>query len=531
MASDWPNDGGEIQDSGLGNVAEYSVSELSFALKRTVEDTYGYVRVRGELGRVSTPASGHVYLDLKDKKAVLAGVIWKGVANRLSIRPEQGLEVIATGKLTTYPGQSKYQMVIDALEPAGVGALMALLEERRKKLAAEGLFDEDRKRPLPFLPRHIGVITSPTGAVIRDILHRLADRFPTAVTVWPVRVQGDSCGAEVANAIRGFNALDPDGPIARPDLLIVARGGGSLEDLWGFNDEAVVRAAAESAIPLISAVGHETDWTLVDHAADLRAPTPTAAAERAVPVRAELVATVDDLGNRNGRALWRLLDRARQNLRGAGRGLPRADELLALPSQRFDAAAQRLGQALATGTRIARVNYERVAAAVSRRPLERMVERRRETLEQARQRLARSLSSGTRISRDRFERLSASVRAAPLRRQIGLRGQTVSSQGERLHRSARQQRGLRRTHLDSLSKLLATLSYQSVLRRGYALVRDDEGRAVRSAARPGPGDGLSVEFHDGRIGVHVDGDEPKKTDPRTPRRKPSGGDDRQSSLF
>jgi len=259
------------------NVAEFSVSEISFSIKRTMEDTFGYVRVRGELGRISRPGSGHIYLDLKDDRAVLSGVIWRGVASKLKIQPEQGLEVIATGKITTFPGQSKYQMVIDALEPAGAGALMALLEERKKKLAAEGLFAEERKRPLPSLPKTIGVVTSPSGAVIRDILHRIADRFPLHVLVWPVRVQGETCGAEVANGIRGFNALDPNGPVPRPDLLIVARGGGSIEDLWGFNEEAVVRAAADSAIPLISAVGHETDTTLIDHAADWRAPTPTAA--------------------------------------------------------------------------------------------------------------------------------------------------------------------------------------------------------------------------------------------------------------
>ncbi|MBE0694597.1 MAG: exodeoxyribonuclease VII large subunit, partial [Aquamicrobium sp.] len=264
------------------NAAEYTVSELSGALKRTVEDAFGNVRVRGEISGYRGPhSSGHAYFALKDERARLEAVIWKGTFSRLKFRPEEGMEVIASGKLTTYPGSSKYQIVIESLEPAGAGALMALLEERRRRLAAEGLFDQARKRRPPFMPRVIGVVTSPTGAVIRDIVHRISDRFPLHVVVWPVRVQGETAGAEVAAAVAGFNDLDPLGPIPRPDVLIVARGGGSLEDLWGFNDEAVVRAVAASRIPVISAVGHETDWTLIDHAADLRAPTPTGAAELA----------------------------------------------------------------------------------------------------------------------------------------------------------------------------------------------------------------------------------------------------------
>src|SRR6476659_8062174 len=281
------------------NLPELTVSELSTALKRTIEDAYGYVRVRGELGNVKYHSSGHIYLDLKDDRACLAGIVWRTAAPRIKLKLEAGLEVVVTGRITTFPGQSKYQIVIETLEPAGLGALMALVEERKKKLAAEGLFDAARKQQLPFLPELIGVITSPTGAVIRDILHRLADRFPRHVLVWPVRVQGDGSAEEVAAAIRGFNALTVHGSIRRPELLIVARGGGSLEDLWSFNEEIVVRAAAASMIPLIAAVGHETDVTLIDFAADMRAPTPTAAAERAVPVRAELLVRVDGLGQRS----------------------------------------------------------------------------------------------------------------------------------------------------------------------------------------------------------------------------------------
>src|SRR5499425_2199849 len=306
------------------NIVEWTVSELSSALRRTVEDAYGYVRVRGEVSGFKGPSpSGHVYFRLKDDKAVIEAVIWKREFARLRMRPQEGLEVVVTGRLTTFSGSSKYQIVIETLEPAGVGALMALLEERKKKLAAEGLFDPARKQLLPFLPDVIGVVTSPTGAVIRDILHRLADRFPRRVLVWPVRVQGDGSADQIAAAIRGFNALPEAGPIPRPDLLIVARGGGSLEDLWSFNEEVVVRAAADSMIPLISAVGHETDVTLIDFAADKRAPTPTAAAEMAVPVRSELIA---DLMSKARRALacWQRAQEGRRNeLRALTRALPK----------------------------------------------------------------------------------------------------------------------------------------------------------------------------------------------------------------
>src|SRR6266545_577901 len=329
------------------NIPEWTVSELSAALKKTVEDAFGYVRVRGEISGYRGPhSSGHCYFALKDEGAKIEAVIWRTAFARLRMKPEEGLEVFVTGRLTTYPGQSKYQIVIETLEPAGLGALMALVEDRKKKLAAEGLFDAARKQLLPFLPDAIGVITSPTGAVIRDILHRLADRFPRHVLVWPVRVQGDGSAEEVAAAIRGFNALPEGGRIPRPDLLIVARGGGSLEDLWSFNEEIVVRAAADSMIPLISAVGHETDVTLIDFASDRRAPTPTAAAEIAVPVKAELIARVDGCARRALACWMRGQDHRRTELRAAARALPTADTLLAVPRQRLDACADRLPRAL-----------------------------------------------------------------------------------------------------------------------------------------------------------------------------------------
>ncbi|MGQ3360029.1 MAG: exodeoxyribonuclease VII large subunit, partial [Phreatobacter sp.] len=337
-----------MTDVAPSNTPEISVSDLSAAIKRTVEDAFGYVRLRGEVSGFKGPsASGHCYFRLKDEGAAIEAVIWKGTYGRLKFKPQEGLEVIATGRVTTFPGSSKYQVVIESLEPAGVGALMALLEERRKKLAAEGLFDAARKRPLPYLPEVIGVVTSPTGAVIRDILHRLEDRFPRTVLVWPVRVQGEGSAAEVAAAIRGFNAIGPDDDLPRPDVIIVARGGGSLEDLWGFNEEIVVRAAAESAIPLISAVGHETDTTLIDFAADRRAPTPTAAAEMAVPVRADLVAETLGLGRRLGLAIARGMEGRRTELRAAARALPDAERLLATARQRLDTAGERLPNALA----------------------------------------------------------------------------------------------------------------------------------------------------------------------------------------
>ena len=347
------------------NLPELTVSELSAALKRTIEDSYGYVRVRGELGKVSYHSNGHVYFDLKDDRACIAGVIWRSTSARIKLKLEAGLEVVITGRVTTYPGRSQYQIVVETLEPAGLGALMALLEERKRRLAAEGLFDEARKQLLPYIPAVIGVITSPTGAVIRDILHRLAERFPRRVLVWPVKVQGDGSAAEVAAAIAGFNALPERGALPRPDLIIVARGGGSLEDLWSFNEEVVVRAAAQSLIPLISAVGHETDVTLLDFVADRRAPTPTAAAEMAVPVRAELMV---DIGNLARRALacWRRNQEARRSeLRSAARALPDADEVLALPRQRLDHADAGLRRALRANAHIHRVSFSQTAGRLS----------------------------------------------------------------------------------------------------------------------------------------------------------------------
>ncbi len=459
----------------LLNSPEYSVSELSSALKRTVEDTYGHVRVRGEISGFRGPhSSGHCYFALKDEGAKIEAVIWKGVHGRMRFKPQEGLEVIATGKLTTYPGSSKYQIVIEAIEPAGVGALMALMEERKKKLAAEGLFDEARKQLLPWLPEVIGVITSPTGAVIRDILHRLNDRFPRRVLVWPVRVQGEGSAEQIAAAIDGFNALEDGGKIPKPDLLIVARGGGSLEDLWSFNEEIVVRAAAASHIPLISAVGHETDITLIDFASDKRAPTPTAAAEMAVPVRAELVLEVASLARRSFACWQRGHEARRTELRSAARALPKLQDLLAIPRQRLDNASAQLPRALRANTHV----YDRRLSSVSGRLT------------------VRTLKEQIAHGRERVERLALGA-----------------------ERCSRQLIEQRRTRLKHMDQLLSALSYKGVLSRGFALVRDEGGHPLHDAAGIAPGQRLAIEFADGRVNATADGDGPQPTDKPKPAQK------------
>ena len=346
--------GGLVAKGSAGdNAAPLTITEISQALKRTVEGAFGFVRLRGELSGVKRAASGHLYCCLKDEGAVIDGVMWRGGVQRLAFAPEDGLEVIATGKLTTYPGRSKYQIVIESLELAGEGALLALLEKTKARLAAEGLFAPERKRRLPFLPHVIGVVTSPTGAVIRDILHRLADRFPSRVLVWPVLVQGQGAAEQVAAALQGFGAIDGSGGIPRPDLLIVARGGGSIEDLWAFNEEVVVRAIAASPIPVISAVGHETDTTLADFAADRRAPTPTAAAEIAVPVRLELIGVLEDLAHRKRRSVARPVGMGRERLEARARRLPRPELLVAQAQQRLDDTSERLRRGLGERARLA----------------------------------------------------------------------------------------------------------------------------------------------------------------------------------
>ncbi|HEY5336766.1 MAG TPA: exodeoxyribonuclease VII large subunit [Rhizomicrobium sp.] len=460
------------------NLPEFSVSEIAAALKRTVEDQFPFVRVRGEISGLKFHSSGHVYFDLKDDKAVLNAVVWKQTARLLKLRPEAGLEVIATGRITTYAGSSRYQIVVEQIELAGAGALMAMLEERKKKLAAEGLFATERKRPLPFLPDVIGVITSPTGAVIRDIMHRLNERFPRRVLLWPVAVQGERAAGEVAAAIRGFNAMTVGGAIPRPDLLIVARGGGSIEDLMAFNEEAVVRAVFESQIPLISAVGHETDTTLIDFASDRRAPTPTAAAEIAVPVRADLISQTLDYARRIFGASTRGMTQRRNHLAGLVRVLPRAEQLFEQPRQRLDRASDKLGSAL-------------------RRNLQ---EHRRA-----------------------FAEVSALLRPKPISRHITVSGERTGVLAQRLDRAHRLRLAKMRSELENASRILESLSYKGVLERGFALVKGADGAIRRRADAIPAGERLTLTFVDGAREATAGGAPSAPTAIKSRATKPSGG--------
>lgn len=492
-------------DRPFSNVREYTVSELSYALKRTVEETYEFVRVRGEISGLKRAASGHVYLCLKDTDAVLDAVCWKGTAVRLPVKPQDGLEVVATGKLTTFPGRSKYQLVVQSMELAGVGALMALLEERRKALAAEGLFDPARKKPLPFLPKVIGVVTSPTGAVIRDILHRLSDRFPREVIVWPVLVQGEGAAAQVASAIRGFNALPEGGPVPRPDLLIVARGGGSLEDLWAFNEEIVVRAAAASEIPLISAVGHETDTTLIDFAADLRAPTPTAAAEKAVPVRADLLAAVAGFARRLDHMRRRMIDDRRDRLRGLVRGLPQPRDILMLPRQRLDVCSDRLPRALVAAVERREARLQTLAARLTPHILKERTDRLRIRMGDLGGRMGRALATEMRDRQGRISALSRHLRPEILQREVAREREKLHIVATRLERSGLVSLQSARQELAAKARLLDSLGYDQVLKRGFALVRDANGRPLVRAAGIRPGAHLEIEWADGRLTARAAG--------------------------
>lgn len=468
------------------NTPEFTVSELAQSLKRTVEDTYGHVRVRGELGRTTIAKSGHCYLDIKDDRAVINSIIWKGVMSRLSMRPEEGMEVICEGKLSTYPGRSNYQLIVDKMELAGAGALMALFEKRKKMLEREGLFAPERKRELPFLPKTIGVVTSPTGSVIRDILHRITDRFPSHVLVWPVLVQGDKAAEQIAAAIDGFNTAKG---FPRPDVLIVARGGGSMEDLWCFNEEIVARAAANSKIPLISAVGHETDWTLIDFVADYRAPTPTGAAEVAVPVRADWVETVGDYGQRLLRALRRTTAERATTLRAAR--LPRIDSVLAPARQRLDSSRASLP------------------------PISRLLDPKKNTL--ARQ--GQALQSAMRFTKQR--------QLTTLSRQ----SETLTRFGKTAEAALKRQLETQSRRLDRAGKLLDAYSYKGTLERGFALVRDEAGQVVRSKSSAKSGQAVSLTFADGEIGAVIAGGAIKAPRKSAKRSTQKEADKKQADLF
>lgn len=455
-----------------------TISELSFALKRTLEDRFGHVRLRGEISKVNRHASGHVYLTLKDDKACIDGVVWKGATRGLGIQPETGLEVIVTGKITSYPARSSYQIVIETMEAAGAGALLAQLERLKTKLRDEGLFETSRKRPIPAFPAVVGVITSPTGAVIRDILHRIAERWPCRVIVWPCVVQGDAAAAQVAAAVRGFDALPADGPLPRPDVVIVARGGGSVEDLWAFNDEALARAVAAASVPIISAVGHETDTTLIDFVSDRRAPTPTGAAEMATPVLADLQYAVADLSGRLARAGGRLVEDRRTRLRAAARGLPaRPEDLLALPQQRLDMA----GGKLVSGLRLNVVKHRQTlvgtAGRLNRGLLDRAIERRGDRLDAQTHRLGRW-------------------------------PQQIDRQAERLA---------------ALARALSSLD-PARPKPGFARVEGDDGRWITQAAELSPAQAVSLIFPDGARGARIDSDGIVPSAPRprpAPRPKPA----------
>ncbi len=474
------------------NAPEFTVSEISGAVKTMIEGEFGHVRIRGEVGRVSRPRSGHMYLDLKDDRSVISGIIWKGRADALPQLPEEGMEVVATGKLTTFPGQSKYQIIIEDIAPAGAGALMAMLEKRKALLQAEGLFEAAHKQPLPFLPDIIGVVTSPSGAVIRDILHRLRDRFPRKVLVWPVAVQGAKCAAEVAAAIRGFNALTPGGALPRPDLLIVARGGGSLEDLWGFNEEIVARAAFDSNIPLISAVGHETDTTLIDFVSDRRAPTPTAAAEMAVPVRMDLFAALDNQGARISRAVTQGLGLRQQRVRDLARALPQRDSLLAVPEQRLDYLSERLPAALKAAAAKKRVQLAN--AALRPAVLQRGIAEQRRRLDTLGARLDPALQ---RRVADAGAKLAGQRLTPP---DLTRKRERLDDWLQRLSDRAARQQDQRRARLAQLDRVRETLGYKETLKRGYAVVRAD-GAVVTTAQGVKDAAQVEIEFADGRVTV------------------------------
>ncbi len=432
------------------NAPEFSVSEISNALKRVVETNFSYVRVRGEVsGYRGVHGSGHCYFSLKDDKSKIDAIIWKGVFGRLKHKPEEGMEVIATGKLSTFAGKSGYQILIDSLEPAGVGALMALLEKRKKQLAAEGLFDAERKQALPYLPQTIGVITSPTGAVIRDILHRLADRMPCHVLLWPVAVQGENAADQITAAIEGFQTY----PL-RPDVLIVARGGGSVEDLWPFNEENVARATAASTIPVISAVGHETDTTLIDFVSDMRAPTPTAAAEMAVPVRADLLFTLRDHQQRMDSLLQAQLTQRKQQVQGLGRGLPKPADLLANARQSLDNLSDKLAQ---------------------------------------------SLHMLTTAKQHRLSQASAGLRPSILQHPLKEQTRRLNDFSAKLNQGLLRVIERKENSLHQLTGKLALLDYRHTLKRGFALVKDAKGQIISSVKTASHA--ATLTFHDGEAAI------------------------------
>ena len=490
-----------IDDPRLGeNAPEFTVSEISGAVKRTLEAEFGRIRVKGEVGRVVQARSGHMYFDVKDERNALACTTWKGQVSKLSVIPEEGMEVVVSGKMTSFGGQSKYNLNVDDVAVAGDGALMAMLEKRKTALAAEGLFDLAHKQALPFLPDVIGVVTSPTGAVIRDILHRLRDRFPRKVLVWPVAVQGANCAAEVARAIAGFNAMTPGGALPRPDLLIVARGGGSIEDLWGFNEEIVVRAAAASEVPLISAVGHETDTTLIDFVSDMRAPTPSAAAELAVPVRLDLLAETHAKGARSAQGLANIMTRRKQRLADLARALPRPDSLTHSAQQWLDHWEGRLPLALRGLVQKQQLRLTASAGQIKPSALGRILVQEARQLQALGQRLPAGLDRAALSARQMLWACSSRLRPIPLAERVGRLRKDLDDLESRLEQIFERQLQRRREQLVACDRLRETLGYRETLRRGYAVVRS--GKAlITDAASAGVAKSLEIEFADGRFAV------------------------------
>ncbi|MFD1189226.1 exodeoxyribonuclease VII large subunit [Phenylobacterium conjunctum] len=525
-------------DTADGNAKAYSVSELAFALKRTLEDQYGFVRLRAELSKVTFHSNGHVYLTLKDERAAIDGVVWKGSVRNLSVRPEQGLEVVVTGKITTYPAGSRYQIVIDSMEAAGVGALLAQLERLKGRLQAEGLFDPARKQPLPESPAVIGVITSPTGAVIRDILHRIRDRWPCRVIVWPVVVQGDAAAGQVRAAIEGFNALGAGSALPRPDVLIVARGGGSVEDLWAFNDEALARTVAASQIPLISAVGHETDTTLIDFVSDRRAPTPTAAAEMATPILSELRAAVADLSARLHRSGGRLVEDRRTKVSSLERSLARVPDLVELAGQRFNLAKSRMGAALERNVAAHRTELVRVGSRLTPALLQRPRQAQAERLAGVGARLTAGLERNVSAHRSDLGRIAARLSPSLLQRPQQVQADNLARLTARLAPAVQRKLERLSERLDGLAKLHASVNPDTPLARGFARVTRADGSLVRQGAGLGAGEAVSLVFADTTRQAVIDGAadpaaQPKPAPAARPARpaKPPASTSNQGDLF
>ena len=489
----------ENQIAGI-NEPEFSVSEISNAIKRLVEDEFSYVRIRGEIGRVSSPRSGHVYLDLKDEKSVIAGVIWKGVADKLITRPEEGMEVVARGRVTTFGGQSKYQIIIDDLRPAGVGALMAMLEKRKKQFQAEGIFEPEHKIQLPYLPEIIGVVTSPSGAVIKDILHRLNDRFPRKVVLWPVAVQGENCAKEVSRAIDGLNSLAKQNPLIAPDLIIVARGGGSIEDLWGFNEELVVRSAFKSIIPLISAIGHETDTTLLDYVADVRAPTPSAAAEMAVPVRHELLALLDNNEARLTRALSQILSNRSQRLLDFSRSLPRVFGLLEGPTQRLDSINTRLPTSLSSSVRLKKSRLVEISTGIKPASLFMRLENSRSKFDLQSRQLTNLFAHFIVLKKQTLSSFFLRIESLSLKRDIQQEQKNLKDLSFRLKKAYDIIAKDLGTKLQSIDRLRETLGYRQTLDRGYAIIRSSDS-VITDKSKTLHLTDLIIEFRDGELPV------------------------------